>query len=191
MQGQGSFDEWGFQNNLELSCGHRDPMNNIGICLSKMSKVRLPSQFGQGMHILMENFLGNWPIISPSHMKNDMNEANANYNPFPTIYVQDDLVSLFYELGLQGNPIVYQICLRNSNVMSCFIILQLQNTTQKLLLQLVQFMPHAQQFPNAKIQQSMWFKHHHVVFHSTWVPTMLHQMSLQLQTIPILHLRRL
>jgi hypothetical protein len=24
---------------------------------SKMSKVRLPSQFGQGMHILMENFL--------------------------------------------------------------------------------------------------------------------------------------
>jgi hypothetical protein len=86
-----------------------------------MSKVRLPSQFGQGMHILMEKFLGNWPIISPSRMKNDMNEANANYNPFPTIYVQDDLVSVFYELGLQGNPIVYPIYLRNSNVLSCFM----------------------------------------------------------------------
>jgi len=96
-----------------------------------MSKVRLTSQFGQGMNILMENFLGNWPIINPSHMKNDINEANANYNPFLTIYVEDDdLVSLFYELGLQGNPIVYQIYLRNSNVLSCFIILQLQNTTQ-------------------------------------------------------------
>jgi len=87
-----------------------------------MSKVRFPSQFGQGMNILMEKFLGNWSIINPSHMKNDMNEANANYNPFPTIYVEDDdLVSLFYELGLQGNPIVYQICLRNSNVLSCFM----------------------------------------------------------------------
>ncbi len=82
-----------------------------------MSKVRLPSQFGQGMNILMEKILGNWPIINPSHMKNDMNEANANYNPFLTIYVEDDLVSLFYELGLQGNPIVYQICLRNTNVL--------------------------------------------------------------------------
>jgi hypothetical protein len=59
----------------------------------------------------MEKFLGNWPIISPSRMKNDMNETNANYNPFPTIYVQDDLVSVFYELGLQGNPIVYPIYL--------------------------------------------------------------------------------
>jgi hypothetical protein len=69
MQGQGSFDEWGFQNNLELSCGHRDPMNSIAIYVySKMSKVRLPSQFGQGMHILMENFLDNWPIINPSHI---------------------------------------------------------------------------------------------------------------------------
>jgi hypothetical protein len=79
------------------------------------------------------------------------------------------------------------ICL----VVSCFIILQLQNTTQKLLFQLVQFMPHAQWFPNVEIQQSMWFKHHHMVFHSTWVLMMLHQMSLELQTIPILHLRHL
>lgn len=186
---KGALMNGGFKTILNYHVGIGIQWTILEYVYSKMSKVRLPSQFGQGMHILMEKFLGNWPIISPSHMKNDMNEANANYNPFPTIYVQDDLVSLFYELGLQGNPIVYQICLRNSNVLSCFIILQLQNTTQKLLLQLVQFMPHAQQFPNAKIQQSMWFKHHHMVFHSTWVPTMFHQMSLQLQTIPILHLR--
>jgi hypothetical protein len=60
-----------------------------------MSKVKLPSQFDQGMHILIEKFLGNWPIINPSHMKDVMNEANANYNPFPIIFVEDDLASLF------------------------------------------------------------------------------------------------
>jgi hypothetical protein len=58
---------------------------------SKMSKVRLPSQFGQGMHILIEKFLGNWPIINPSHMKDYKNEAIANYNPFPTIYEETQL----------------------------------------------------------------------------------------------------
>jgi hypothetical protein len=118
-KGKGALMNGDFKTILNYSCGHRDPMNSIAVVYSKMSKVRLPSQFGQGMHILMEKFLGNWPIINPSHMKADMNEANANYNPFPTIYVEDNLASLFYEHGLQGNPIVYQICLRNSNDMSC------------------------------------------------------------------------
>jgi hypothetical protein len=87
--------------------------------IPKCLKLGSQDNLAQGMHIWMEKFLGNWPIINPSHMKDDMNEANANYNPFPTIYVEDNLASLFYELGLQGNPIVYQICLRNSNDLSC------------------------------------------------------------------------